>query len=198
MSTLANQSTGYQTLTLDQMHESSTNPRRTFEPNKLAELAAFVAGHKSGSRLVSDGFNPCAVVETSAGNFQAWLKHPAVLLKLIGTFAAQTLAERYDADPTAADWRRFGRLPGFTNCKPTYRKSDGLFCSAQGSQRRTVSDGQDLTEEITKLYQGENRSGRRDAYTLPFLPNGDRGYRICLWSNSAPPPSTWTGLPPRT
>jgi hypothetical protein len=79
------------------------------------------------ARLVSDGFNPCAVVETSAGNFQAWLKHPAVLPKLIGTFAAQTLANRYDADPSAADWRRFGRLPGFTNCKPKYRKPDGLF-----------------------------------------------------------------------
>ena len=48
MSTLAIQSTGYQTLTLDQMHESSTNPRRTFEPNKLAELADFVPGHKIG------------------------------------------------------------------------------------------------------------------------------------------------------
>jgi hypothetical protein len=30
-------------------------------------------------------------------------------------------------DPSAADWRRFGRLPGFTNCKPKYRKEDGLF-----------------------------------------------------------------------
>jgi hypothetical protein len=47
--------------------------------------------------------------------------------KLLGTFAAQTLAERYHADPSAADWRRFGRLPGFTNCKPKYRKPDGLF-----------------------------------------------------------------------
>lgn len=70
------------------------------------------------ARLAADGFNPCAVVETSAGNFQAWLKHPDVFPKLIGTFAAQTLAGRYDADPSAADWRRFGRLPGFTNCKP--------------------------------------------------------------------------------
>jgi hypothetical protein len=67
------------------------------------------------------------LVETSAGNFQAWLKHPRIFSKLLGTFAAQTLAERYDADPSAADWRRFGRLPGFTNCKPKYRKSDGLF-----------------------------------------------------------------------
>src|ERR1700733_9787709 len=79
------------------------------------------------ARLTADGFNPCAAVETSAGNFQAWLKHPAVFPKLIGTFAAQTLASRYDADPSAADWRRFGRLPGFTNCKPKYRKQGGLF-----------------------------------------------------------------------
>jgi RepB DNA-primase from phage plasmid len=79
------------------------------------------------SRLSGDGFNPCAVVETSAGNFQAWLRHSRTFPKLPGTFAAQTLAERYDADPSAADWRRFGRLPGFTNCKPKYRKSDGLF-----------------------------------------------------------------------
>ena len=27
------------------------------------------------ARLSADGFTPCAVVETSAGNFQAWLKH---------------------------------------------------------------------------------------------------------------------------
>jgi hypothetical protein len=51
------------------------------------------------ARLSADGFNPCAVVETSAGNFQAWLKHSRIFPKLLGTFAAQTLAERYDADP---------------------------------------------------------------------------------------------------
>src|SRR5438094_380145 len=28
------------------------------------------------ARLTADGFTPCAVVETSAGNFQVWLKHP--------------------------------------------------------------------------------------------------------------------------
>jgi RepB DNA-primase from phage plasmid len=79
------------------------------------------------ARLSADGFTPCAVVETSAGNFQAWLKHSRMFSKLLGTFAAQTMAEQYDADPSAADWRRFGRLPGFTNCKPQYRKPDGLF-----------------------------------------------------------------------
>src|SRR5271154_4298787 len=53
------------------------------------------------ARLAADGFTPCAVVETGAGNFQAWLKHSAAFPMLLGTFAAQTLAERYGADPSA-------------------------------------------------------------------------------------------------
>src|ERR1700730_15620998 len=47
--------------------------------------------------LSADGFTPCAVVETSVGNFQAWLKHAVVLPKLVGSLAAQLLARRYDA-----------------------------------------------------------------------------------------------------
>jgi hypothetical protein len=50
------------------------------------------------ARLAADGFSPCAVVETSAGNFQAWLKHSVVFPKLLSTFVAQTLAARYYAD----------------------------------------------------------------------------------------------------
>ena len=115
------------------------------------------------SRISEDGFNPCAVVETSAGNFQAWLKHPAAFPKLIGTFAAQTLARRYHADPSAADWRRFGRLPGFTNCKPKYRKPDGLFPlvhlkSHSGKQYPMAGA---FVLEITKLY--EEREREREA-----------------------------------
>ena len=34
--------------------------------------------------------------------FQAWPKHSTVFPRLIGTFAEQTLAARYDADPSAA------------------------------------------------------------------------------------------------
>jgi hypothetical protein len=38
--------TGFQTLALSSIHESTTNPRRTFDESKLAELADFVPGHK--------------------------------------------------------------------------------------------------------------------------------------------------------
>src|SRR5580698_10563775 len=127
------------------------------------------------ARLSADGFNPCAVVETSAANFQAWLKHTRVFPKLLGTFAAQTLAERYDADPSAADWRRFGRLPGFTNCKPKYRKPDGHFPfvrlkSHSGKQYRMAEA---LVDEITRLYQA--REQEREVKRLLFLPAGGGG-----------------------
>jgi hypothetical protein len=106
-------------------------------------------------RLTADDFEPCAVVETSAGNFQAWLKHDDVYPTDLSTFIAQTLAGRYQGDPSAADWRRFGRLPGFTNCKPKYRKDNGLYPyvllrSFTGNQYRMAAL---LRVDLTKQFQ---------------------------------------------
>ena len=130
------------------------------------------------ARLADDGYNPCAVVETSTGNFQAWLKHPAAFPKLIGTFAAQTLASRYDADPSAADWRRFGRLPGFTNCKPKYRKPDGLFpfvrLKSHSGEQYPMAGA--FVLEITKLY--EEREQELEARRLQASLSPQRGPRI--------------------
>ena len=39
---------GFQTLALTDIHESTTNPRRTFDESKLAELADYVPGHIIG------------------------------------------------------------------------------------------------------------------------------------------------------
>jgi hypothetical protein len=130
------------------------------------------------ARLSADGFNPCAVVETSAGNFQAWLMHSRVFPKILGTFAARTLAGRYDADPSAADWRRFGRLPGFTNCKPKYRKPDGLFpfvrLHSYSGQQYPLA--QAFEQEITKLY--EAREQEREARRLQNSLSPRRGPRL--------------------
>ena len=128
------------------------------------------------ARLAADGFTPCAVVETSAGNFQAWLKHHAVLPKLLGTFAAQTLAARYDADPSAADWRRFGRLPGFTNCKPKYKRPDGLFPfvrlrSYTGEQYPMA---QSFMDEITKLHEAREQAREARRLEASLSPRGGR------------------------
>ena len=79
------------------------------------------------SALKATGFNPALVVQTSPGNFQAWLNHGVTLPKDLSTAVARTLAEKFGGDTGAADWRHFGRLSGFSNRKEKYRQSDGLF-----------------------------------------------------------------------
>lgn len=71
--------------------------------------------------MMHTGFKPALVVETSPGNFQAWLKNPEQLSKEMGTAAARALAEKFGGDRGAADWRHYGRLAGFTNKKEKYR-----------------------------------------------------------------------------
>jgi RepB DNA-primase from phage plasmid len=129
------------------------------------------------ARLSADGFNPCAVVETSTANFQAWLKHPRIFPKLLSTFTAQTLAARYDADPSAADWRRFGRLPGFTNCKPKHRKEDGLFpfVRLKNHSAEQYPMAEAFAQEITKLY--EEREQEREARRIQASLSPQRGPR---------------------
>jgi hypothetical protein len=123
------------------------------------------------ARLSADGFDPCAVIQTSPGNFQAWLKHASVLPKLLATLAAQTLARRYNADLSAADWRHFGRLPGFTNRKPRHRRPDGSFPYVQlrshGGQQYSMAEA--FHHEITALYQArvQQREARRLALASP-------------------------------
>lgn len=72
------------------------------------------------SSMKEVGFNPAVIVETSPGNYQAWLEHPERLSKEVSTAAARALAEKFGGDRGAADWRHFGRLAGFTNRKAKY------------------------------------------------------------------------------
>ncbi len=46
--TLKKNNVGFQTLALTDIHESTTNPRRTFDESKLAELADYVHRHIIG------------------------------------------------------------------------------------------------------------------------------------------------------
>jgi hypothetical protein len=74
------------------------------------------------------GFSPAVIVETSPGNYQAWLKHPEALGMELSTAAARELARKFGADRGAADWRHFGRLAGFTNRKAKYEDAaTGLY-----------------------------------------------------------------------
>jgi hypothetical protein len=80
------------------------------------------------SSMKEKGFNPAVIVETSPGNYQAWLKHPERLNKEVSTAAARALAEKFGGDRGSADWRHFGRLAGFANRKAKYLDaSTGLY-----------------------------------------------------------------------
>ena len=78
---------------------------------------------RSVTRLRQEGFQPAVVVQTSPGNYQAWIKHSTRLDKELGTAVARELATRFGGDVKAADWRHFGRLAGFRkNTKGRYRQ----------------------------------------------------------------------------
>jgi RepB DNA-primase from phage plasmid len=78
--------------------------------------------------MKSSGFAPAVVVETSSANFQAWLKHPRVLDKKLGTAVARALAQKFGGDTGAADWRHYGRLSGFVNRKARHLNvTTGLY-----------------------------------------------------------------------
>jgi len=79
--------------------------------------------------LKGDGLEPAAVIETSAGNYQAWIKLLPIPLGLdhsLATQVAKLLASRYRGDPNSADWRHYGRLAGFTNRKPEHLDTRGF------------------------------------------------------------------------
>jgi hypothetical protein len=108
-------------------------------------------------RLKSEGFAPAVVVETSPGNFQAWLHHGQVLPKHLSTFAARFLTVRFGGDLGSADWRHYGRLAGFTNRKAKYRRTDGTFpyVKLHEATGAVYAAADSFIAEIKRLYELE-------------------------------------------
>ena len=69
-------------------------------------------------RMKAEGFAPAATIETSPGNYQAWVKLSDKPLSAdVRRIAAQGLAKQYGGDS-----RHYGRLAGFTNQKPQHAR----------------------------------------------------------------------------
>jgi hypothetical protein len=126
-------------------------------------------------RMKSEGFQPAIIVETSRGNFQAWLNHGRVLPRAESTAAARALAERFGGDRGAADWRHFGRLAGLTNRKPKY-ESNGLYpfvrlVEASGqtyAQRHRFVEGVSVQVTSPQNVRARSSSHNPPNYTRPL------------------------------
>jgi|GEM_PF-1133153 len=71
---------------------------------------------------------PCLLLETSPGNYQAWVKLRDVPQEKEDALAiCKEMAAMFDADMASAEPVHVGRLPGFTNRKPKHRRPDGQF-----------------------------------------------------------------------
>src|ERR1700737_2425822 len=112
---------------------------------------------KTIALLKSGVFAPALVLETSPGNFQAWLCHGQILPKHLSTFAARLLASRFGGDPASADWRHYGRLAGFTNRKDKYRRKDGTFpyVRLHEATGAVYSKAVAFLAEVKTLYESE-------------------------------------------
>jgi hypothetical protein len=76
------------------------------------------------SAMQANGHQPCVVLQTSPGHWQAWVHVSSTPLQpALATAAGRYLAHLYGGDPASTDWRHLGRLAGFTNQKPHWRQN---------------------------------------------------------------------------
>ncbi len=139
------------------------------------------------ARMRAEGYTPAAVVETSPGNLQAWVRvSDTPLSNEEGTAVARDLATRYGGDMSSANWRHMGRLVGFTNRKDEHRQLDGRYPYVRlrdaGGERAAdapaildrardqATQGRRAAAEKRGNVEGESpqeRAGRRTAFSRP-------------------------------
>lgn len=108
-------------------------------------------------RMRREGFDASATIETSPGNFQAWVKLSKEPLSAdMRRDAARWLAKRYGGDMNSAAAEHYGRLAGFTNQKPEHTR-DGRqpYVLAHGCPGHTAEGAQRLTGAIERLWEAQ-------------------------------------------
>jgi hypothetical protein len=126
---------------------------------------------QSVEQMAKTGYHPAVVVQTSPGNYQAWLDHGRKLPTEVSTAAARELAERFGGDRKAADWRHFGRLAGFTNRKDQHKREDGsspwvlLIEARGGSYERADELTAQAEHAVARRHQEAVELARRYAQT---------------------------------
>ena len=94
-----------------------------------------------------EGYEPSAIVETSPGNFQAWICCSSVYIRgSHATTIARYLAERFQGDLSCCHYRHYGRMVGFPNVKDRYLDASGRYpiTRLHYAQHRVISESHEL------------------------------------------------------
>jgi hypothetical protein len=109
-------------------------------------------------QLKDMNFAPAIVVETSANNFQAWIRllppeAPEPGLD-VATQASRSLIKAFGGDAGAVGAERFGRMPGFVNRKPTHdQKGRGPWVTLRAATGALAAAGRNLIQRIEMALQ---------------------------------------------
>ena len=105
------------------------------------------------SAMCANGHQPCVVLQTSPGHWQAWVHiSSAPLEPAVATAVGRYLAHLYGGDRASTDWRHLGRLAGFTNQKPQRRHGNGYspWVKIVHTATGLASDGERLLQAVRK------------------------------------------------
>jgi hypothetical protein len=109
-------------------------------------------------RLKDLNFAPAVVLETSANNYQAWIRilppespEPS---REAATQVSRSLTKSFGGDPAAVGAERFGRLPGFVNRKPKHdRQGKGPWVTLREAAGVVAAAGRSLLARIEVALQ---------------------------------------------
>ncbi|GMV70082.1 RepB family DNA primase [Bordetella bronchiseptica] len=128
------------------------------------------------ARLQAGPYSAAVTVQTSPGNYQAWIKLDDDMPADVRREVARHLAREYGGDPNSADSAHYGRLAGFTNRKPEHIDAAGRspFVLLDSYNGRPASGAAELVQIARGVIEREREQARsmaahvqREARNMP-------------------------------
>ena len=139
------------------------------------------------SAMCANGHEPCVVLQTSPGHWQAWVHiSSAPLESALATAVGRHLAHLYGGDRASTDWRHLGRLAGFTNQKPQRRHGNGYspWVKIVHTAAGLASDSERLLQAVRERITAgacpsdQPSSTKTWQRTIPACPSGAQAIEI--------------------